>query len=68
MTKEFNQQVEICVELETLWQALSKDLIVTIPKIIPNIVKDVKVIEGSGGIGTILLLTFFSGQCCNFLL
>jgi len=68
MTKEFNQQVEICVKIETLWQALSKDLIVTIPKIIPNIVKDLKVIEGSGGIGTILLLTFFTGQCCNFLL
>ncbi|XP_058763622.1 phytohormone-binding protein CSBP-like [Vicia villosa] len=61
MTKEFNQQAEICVRLETLWHALSKDLIVTIPKIIPNIVKDLKVIEGGGGVGTVLLFTFFSG-------
>ncbi|KAK2355194.1 hypothetical protein P8452_75373 [Trifolium repens] len=61
MTKEFNQQAEICVGLETLWQALSKDLILTIPKIIPNIVKDVKLIEGNGGIGTIFHFTFFSG-------
>ncbi|KAJ1408506.1 START-like domain superfamily [Sesbania bispinosa] len=61
MTKEFNNQAEVCVGLETLWQALSKDLTVVIPKVIPNVVKDVKVIEGDGGIGTIFHFTFFSG-------
>lgn len=54
--------------LETLWQALSKDLRVTLAKVIPNIVKDVKVIEGDGGIGTIFLFTFFSGKALLLLL
>lgn len=35
---------------------------------ISNIVKDIKVIEGSGGIGTIFLFTFFSGKGCIFFL
>ncbi|XP_061367220.1 phytohormone-binding protein CSBP-like [Gastrolobium bilobum] len=60
MTKEFNSQTEISVGLGTLWQALSKDLAFITPKVIPNIVKDVKVIEGDGGIGTILHFTFSS--------
>ncbi|KAJ1395492.1 START-like domain superfamily [Sesbania bispinosa] len=51
MTKEFSNQAEVYMGLETLWQALSKDLTVVIPKVIPNVVKDVKVIEGDGGIG-----------------
>ncbi|XP_057453736.1 phytohormone-binding protein-like [Lotus japonicus] len=61
MTKELNNKVEVCVELETLWQALSKDLTVTLPTVIPNVVKGVQVVEGNGGIGTIFLFTFFSG-------
>lgn len=62
MTKELSKQEEVCVGLETLWQALSKDLRVTLANVIPNIVKDVKVIEGDVGIGTIFLFTFFSGK------
>ncbi|KAE9596097.1 hypothetical protein Lal_00030890 [Lupinus albus] len=60
MIKEFNTEAEFNVGLEILWQALSKDLTVITEKVIPNIVKDVKVIEGDGGIGTILLFTFDS--------
>ncbi|CAL0315678.1 unnamed protein product [Lupinus luteus] len=60
MIKEFITQAELSVGLEILWQAMSKDLNVITQKIIPNIVKDVKVIEGDGGIGTILLFTFDS--------
>ncbi|TKY66574.1 Phytohormone-binding protein [Spatholobus suberectus] len=60
MTREFHNKTEVSVGLKTLWQALSKDLAIIIAKIIPNIVKDVKVIEGDGGVGTIFLFTFFS--------
>ncbi|RDX79568.1 Phytohormone-binding protein, partial [Mucuna pruriens] len=61
MTKEFNNKTEVSVGLKTLWQAVSKDLAIIIAKSIPNIVKDAKVIEGDGGVGTIFLFTFFSG-------
>ena len=66
MTKEFNTHAGFKVGLETLWQALSKDLAFIIPMVIPNVVKDVKVIEGDGGLGTVFLFTF-SGECSFFL-
>ncbi|KAL2327711.1 hypothetical protein Fmac_021138 [Flemingia macrophylla] len=60
MRKELSDRTELAVGLKTLWQALSKDLAVN-AKAMPNIVKDVKVIEGDGGIGTVFLFTFSSG-------
>ncbi|KAK7272979.1 hypothetical protein RIF29_14024 [Crotalaria pallida] len=60
MVKEFNSQAELSVGLETLWKALTKDLSVITQKVIPDIVKEVKVVEGDGGVGTILLFTFNS--------
>ncbi|ESW05125.1 hypothetical protein PHAVU_011G154100 [Phaseolus vulgaris] len=61
MRKELSEKTEVSVGLEALWQGLSKDLEETIVKVIPNIVKDAKVVEGDGGIGTIFLFTFFPG-------
>ncbi|KAE9616980.1 hypothetical protein Lal_00035099 [Lupinus albus] len=55
--KELNTRAELNVRLEDLWEAISKDLFIT-QKVIPNIVKDVKLIEGDGGIGSILHFTF----------
>ncbi|XP_061367219.1 phytohormone-binding protein CSBP-like [Gastrolobium bilobum] len=60
MIKEFNTQAEFRVGLETLWAALSKDFITIVPKVLPNIVKDVQVIEGDGGVGTNLIFNFLS--------
>lgn len=60
--KELNTQTEVSVGVEILWQALAKDLKVIVPKVLPHIVKDVEVIEGDGGLGTILLFTFGSGK------
>ncbi|XP_028779872.1 phytohormone-binding protein-like [Neltuma alba] len=57
MAKEFKTQTAVSVELETLWQALSKDLATIAPNVNPQLVKDVQVIEGDGGVGTILLFT-----------
>ncbi|KAI4333717.1 hypothetical protein L6164_018490 [Bauhinia variegata] len=59
MVKEFSTQADLSVGIETLWQAVAKDFIVTGPKVLPNIVKDVQVIEGDGGIGTKLIFNFF---------
>ncbi|XP_019450766.1 PREDICTED: phytohormone-binding protein-like [Lupinus angustifolius] len=55
--KELNTQAELNVGLEALWETISKDLFIT-QKVIPNVVKDVKLIEGDGGIGSILHFTF----------
>ncbi|TKY66570.1 Phytohormone-binding protein [Spatholobus suberectus] len=61
MIKEFNTQTEVSVRLEALWAALSKDIMTIVPKVLPNIVKDVQLIEGDGGVGTILIFNFLSG-------
>ncbi|ESW05119.1 hypothetical protein PHAVU_011G153600 [Phaseolus vulgaris] len=58
MIKEFNTQTELSVRLEALWAVLSKDFITVAPKVLPHIVKDVQVIEGDGGVGTLLIFNF----------
>lgn len=54
MKKEVKSQAKVCVGLGALWKALAKDVRFIIPKIIPNLVKQVHVIEGDGGLGTVL--------------
>ncbi|KAK2408481.1 phytohormone-binding protein CSBP [Trifolium repens] len=61
MVKEFKTQTTLNVGLETLWKAQSKDFILIAPKVLPNIVKDVQVIEGDGGVGTVLIFNFLPG-------
>ncbi|RXH83067.1 hypothetical protein DVH24_003565 [Malus domestica] len=46
MAKEVKTEAKVCVGIEALWEALAKDLRILIPKIIPNSVKSVEVIEG----------------------
>ncbi|RDX63655.1 Phytohormone-binding protein, partial [Mucuna pruriens] len=66
MIKDFNTQTEVSVGLEVLWAALSKDFINISPKVLPNIVKDVQVIEGDGRVGTILIFNFLSDVSPNY--
>ncbi|CAK8539046.1 unnamed protein product [Lathyrus sativus] len=61
MIKEFNTQTTLNVGLETLWAAQSRDFIFIVPKVLPNIVKDVQVVQGDGGVGTILIFNFLPG-------
>ncbi|RDX79569.1 Phytohormone-binding protein, partial [Mucuna pruriens] len=60
MIKEFNTQTEVNVGLEALWEALFKDFINIVPKVLPTIVKDGQLIEGDGGLGTIFVFNFLS--------
>lgn len=62
MIKEFNTQTTLNVGLETLWTAQSRDFIFIVPKVLPNIVKDVQVVQGDGGVGTILIFNFLPGK------
>ncbi|GAU45851.1 hypothetical protein TSUD_371470 [Trifolium subterraneum] len=61
MIKEFKTQTTLNVGLETLWAAQSKDFMLIAPKVLPNIVKDVQLIEGDGGVGTVLIFNFLPG-------
>ncbi|CAN1154155.1 Phytohormone-binding protein CSBP [Linum perenne] len=62
MLKEVKSQIKVSVDLEILWKSLTKDLHIVVPKILPDKVKDVQVLQGDGGLGTILLFNFTSGK------
>ncbi|RZC50795.1 hypothetical protein C5167_019213 [Papaver somniferum] len=53
---------QTCVEVDIgiLWEALAKDLWLILPKVIPNLVKEVQLLEGNGGLGTLMLIHFGS--------
>ncbi|KAK4285978.1 hypothetical protein QN277_002600 [Acacia crassicarpa] len=57
MVKESKAEREVSVGLEELWQVLSKpkDLAAISMKAVPDQIKDMQVIEGDGGVGTIIL-------------
>ncbi|KAM5585906.1 phytohormone-binding protein CSBP-like [Rosa sericea] len=59
MVKEIKTETKVGVGIEALWKALSKDLRFLAPKITPNLIKNVELIEGDGtAIGTVLLFSF----------
>ncbi|CAN1775411.1 Phytohormone-binding protein [Linum perenne] len=62
MLKEVKSQIQVSVDLEILWKSLTKDLHIVVPKILPDKVKDVQVLQGDGGLGTILLFNFTSAE------
>lgn len=66
MIKEFKTKADFSVGLETLWTALAKDFPIIVPKVLPTLVKDVQVIEGNGGVDTILIFNFLPGECACF--
>ncbi|KAK9938195.1 hypothetical protein M0R45_014948 [Rubus argutus] len=61
MVKQIKTETKVAVGIEPLWKALSKDLRFVAPKIAPNLVKNVELIEGDGtSISTVLLFSFGS--------
>ncbi|KAK3003478.1 hypothetical protein RJ639_018234 [Escallonia herrerae] len=60
MRKEANTQTKVGVGIEAFWKALAKDVTVLTPTVLPKLVKEVEVIEGDGGLGTVFLFHFGS--------
>lgn len=59
---EARGQAKVGVGVEVLWRALSKDLRFVLPKVAPNLVRDVELLEGDGGLGTIMRFHFGPGK------
>lgn len=62
MLKEVKARAIVGVGIERLWFALAKDVTSVVPKVVPNLVNHVEVIEGDGGLGTVFLFSFGSGE------
>lgn len=60
--KEAQTQATVRVGIDSLWKCLSKDLLSILPQVTPNLVQNAETIEGDGGLGSILLLTFGPGE------
>ncbi|XP_030549820.1 phytohormone-binding protein-like [Rhodamnia argentea] len=56
--KEAKTRVTVDVGIGSLWKCLSKDLLSILPQVIPNLVQNGEVIEGDGGLGTVILFSF----------
>ncbi|KAM5585907.1 phytohormone-binding protein-like [Rosa sericea] len=55
MAKVTKAQRTVGVGVEALWRGMAKDIVSVMPKIMPDIVQSVEVIEGDGGLGSVLL-------------
>ncbi|KAK3020630.1 hypothetical protein RJ639_047851 [Escallonia herrerae] len=51
--KEANTQTKVGVGIEAFWKALAKDVRLLTPIVLPKLVKEIEVIEGDGGFGTV---------------
>lgn len=65
--KEKKDKKTVGVGVEALWRAMAKDTVTVIPKIMPSIVRSIEVIEGDGGLGSVLLFNLGDREYRNFL-
>ncbi|KAI6690414.1 hypothetical protein NL676_027242 [Syzygium grande] len=56
--KEAKTQVTADVGIDSLWKCLSKDLYSIVPQVLPNLVQNGEIIEGDGGLGSVILFNF----------
>ena len=62
MIGEVETQSKVGIGLEALWSALTKELRFVAQKDIPNLIKEVELIEGDGSLGSLLLFKFKFGD------
>lgn len=62
MVKEAKGQVKVDVAADLLWRGLSKDIVTTVPKIVPNLVEKGQIVEGDGGLESVILFEFGPGE------
>ncbi|KAF3453628.1 hypothetical protein FNV43_RR04069 [Rhamnella rubrinervis] len=65
MAKETKAQAKVAVGVESLWKVMTKDLKTVVPKIPPNVVESVQIIEGDGGLGSLYLFVLRLGPAAS---
>ena len=60
--KEVKSQMKVGVAIEVLSRNYAKEISFILPKLAPNLVRSVEVIEGDGGLGTVYLIDLGSGE------
>lgn len=62
--KEDIAQVKVSVPIKDLWRAMASDNRHVVPKVLPDIVSEVELLEGDGGLGSMLLFKFWPRKSC----
>lgn len=62
MLHRIEAQTTVDVEVELLWRTFAEEFRVSWPKVIPEIVTNIEILEGDGGLGTLLFLQFKPGK------
>ena len=61
MSQLISGKVELQVSAKALWKCLSKDLAILLPKLVPKLISGVEILDGDGGLGSVLIMRFQSG-------
>ncbi|KAK1407078.1 hypothetical protein QVD17_38689 [Tagetes erecta] len=56
--KEDTARVTVSIPIKDLWKAMASDMRHVVPKVLPDIVSEVELLEGDGGFGSMLLFKF----------
>nr|XP_043608458.1 phytohormone-binding protein CSBP-like [Erigeron canadensis] len=57
--KEDVDQMKVSVPIKDLWRAMATDNRYVVPKVLPDIVSEVELLEGDGGLGSMLVFKFW---------
>ncbi|GLJ33408.1 hypothetical protein SUGI_0672380 [Cryptomeria japonica] len=60
MSQLISGKVELQVSANALWKCLSKDLANLLPKLVPKLISGVEILDGDGGLGSVLIMRFQS--------
>ncbi|KAH9288869.1 hypothetical protein KI387_032986 [Taxus chinensis] len=58
MVHKTSGQVQVGAPASAVWKAFTKDFLDLFPKLLPNMITSIEVLEGDGGVGTLLLFNF----------
>lgn len=69
MKGEVVHELEVCLSAEEIWMIYrSLQLSQLVVKLLPNVIHKVEVIEGDGGVGTVIHVHFSSGEFIYFII
>ncbi|KAJ7566676.1 hypothetical protein O6H91_02G114200 [Diphasiastrum complanatum] len=58
MAQVLATQVELKVPAKAIWKAFAVDGHLLLPKVVPQVISSVEILEGDGGVGTVRLVKF----------
>ena len=68
VTRTIVDEYKSPIAIERLWRAVTVDAHNLMPKILPQIISSIEILEGDGGVGTIKKFNLTDGKVCVIIL